>query len=508
MNFVAERITGFKIGRVTPHPRAWIPGGALPLYDVRRRTRSRAGTGLLRRRHARAYPPPRRTCRRCLRRKRRLDLHGGPDRVTRPCRAVGIDVGSVNIKVCGLSDGAARAAVVAHEGDIEAALGTALRRPLARQAGCAAGDGDRRRRTASPGRHRRDRLERHRGGARGAGAPAARGRLPGRRGPGRLPPGRQRPRADHHCRQQVRVGHGRVLPPAARPHGPGPRGPRRGGRRRARAQALGALLGLHEVRLHAPPEQGRGHEGRHRAVALEGDGRQGRRVPDQGQDQRTARSCSSAASRGTAISSGSSRRRGPRRSSVVPGEATFFEAFGAAHLAPALGRPLAARQHLVRRVPARGRHAVRAAGVGGIARHVSPVAPGRAAPWRGVRARRRRRLDDDQGGAGRRRDRWRSPPRTTAARTAIPVAALQALPAPRCRRSSAARARASAWSPPRGRRASCSASSSRRPASTTRSSRTRPARRSSSRTSTRSSRSAARTPSTSCSTTACPSTTR
>ena len=43
-----------------------------------------------------------------------------------PFNAVGIDVGSVSVKVCGLADGAARAAVVVHEGDIESALDTAF----------------------------------------------------------------------------------------------------------------------------------------------------------------------------------------------------------------------------------------------------------------------------------------------------------------------------------------------------------------------------------------------
>ena len=45
---------------------------------------------------------------------------------THPFNAVGIDVGSVSVKVCGLADGAARAAVVAHEGDIESALDKAF----------------------------------------------------------------------------------------------------------------------------------------------------------------------------------------------------------------------------------------------------------------------------------------------------------------------------------------------------------------------------------------------
>ena len=45
---------------------------------------------------------------------------------THPFNAVGIDVGSVSVKVCGLAAGAARAAVVAHEGDIESALDKAF----------------------------------------------------------------------------------------------------------------------------------------------------------------------------------------------------------------------------------------------------------------------------------------------------------------------------------------------------------------------------------------------
>ncbi|MGE5198660.1 MAG: acyl-CoA dehydratase activase, partial [Rhodospirillaceae bacterium] len=39
-------------------------------------------------------------------------------------RGVGIDVGAVTVKVCGLEDGAVRSAVVAHEGDIQSALDT------------------------------------------------------------------------------------------------------------------------------------------------------------------------------------------------------------------------------------------------------------------------------------------------------------------------------------------------------------------------------------------------
>ena len=44
----------------------------------------------------------------------------------RTCSALGIDVGSVNVKACGLGGDAVRHAVVAHEGDIEAALDAAL----------------------------------------------------------------------------------------------------------------------------------------------------------------------------------------------------------------------------------------------------------------------------------------------------------------------------------------------------------------------------------------------
>ena len=200
-----------------------------------------------------------------------------------PYSAVGIDVGSVNVKVCGLAGGAARAAVVAHEGDIEAALDKAFAElALDSQAAPPAVV------TGGAGRHRLDvagviALERDRSGARRPRPPAPRRRVPRRRGPRRLPARRPRARADDNRRQQVRVRHGRVLPPAARPHGPPPRGSRRGHRRRAGAEALGALLGVHEVRLHPPPEQGRGHQGRHRALALQGDGRQGRRVPDQGE---------------------------------------------------------------------------------------------------------------------------------------------------------------------------------------------------------------------------------
>jgi hypothetical protein len=43
-----------------------------------------------------------------------------------PFAGVGIDIGSVSVKVCGLSDGTARSTVIAHEGDIEAALDKAF----------------------------------------------------------------------------------------------------------------------------------------------------------------------------------------------------------------------------------------------------------------------------------------------------------------------------------------------------------------------------------------------
>jgi predicted CoA-substrate-specific enzyme activase len=43
-----------------------------------------------------------------------------------PFTGVGIDVGSVSVKICGLAGGAARAAVVTHEGDIDAAFERAL----------------------------------------------------------------------------------------------------------------------------------------------------------------------------------------------------------------------------------------------------------------------------------------------------------------------------------------------------------------------------------------------
>jgi predicted CoA-substrate-specific enzyme activase len=64
---------------------------------------------------------------------------------------VGIDVGSVSVKACGLIDGAPRAAVVAHEGDIDAAIEKAFAGlPLDRQAAPPAVV------TGGAGRHRLD----------------------------------------------------------------------------------------------------------------------------------------------------------------------------------------------------------------------------------------------------------------------------------------------------------------------------------------------------------------
>jgi predicted CoA-substrate-specific enzyme activase len=50
----------------------------------------------------------------------------GGGTATRACTALGIDVGSVNVKVCGLGGEASHHAVVAHEGDIETALAEAF----------------------------------------------------------------------------------------------------------------------------------------------------------------------------------------------------------------------------------------------------------------------------------------------------------------------------------------------------------------------------------------------
>ena len=188
----------------------------------------------------------------------------------------------------------------------------------------------------------------------------------------------------------------------------------------------------------------------------------------------------------------------------------YFEAFGAAHLAPALGRPLPAAQPAGLRPfqPAAGTPFAPLA-VGRGARHAtSPRGAARCGPRRRVHPRRRRRLDHDQGGAGRRRDPG-DRRRALRAHARRPRRGAQALPGARCseqlgdarpadhaRRHDRLVARAARRLP--GDRA----------ASTTRSSPTPPARPSSSPTSTRSSRSAGRTPSTCCSTTACPSTTR
>ncbi|HSD26631.1 MAG TPA: acyl-CoA dehydratase activase, partial [Vicinamibacteria bacterium] len=50
----------------------------------------------------------------------------GPDDAFWTCAALGVDVGSVNVKACGLAGHAVRHAVVPHEGDVEAALAEAL----------------------------------------------------------------------------------------------------------------------------------------------------------------------------------------------------------------------------------------------------------------------------------------------------------------------------------------------------------------------------------------------
>ena len=161
----------------------------------------------------------------------------------------------------------------------------------------------------------------------------------------------------------------------------------------------------------------------------------------------------------------------PQTQFVVPEEATYFEAFGAAHLArvkagrwrPGIswsarpGRPQARPSPRWRR-----RH------------RASPAIP------RGEPRCARAPTTSWASTAARRRPRWRwstpRPSRSSAAhygRThGDPVAALQAMPG---RGPGAARrrtARGSAWSRPPGRRASCSACSWRPTGSTTRSSRT------------------------------------
>ncbi len=83
--------------------------------------------------------------------------------------------------------------------------------------------------------------------------------------------------------QQVRLGHRRVLQAAARADGHEARGRREGRDRREGHAPLDPLLGLHEVRLHPSAQQARGHEGRHRRLPLDGDGDQGRRLPQAGQ---------------------------------------------------------------------------------------------------------------------------------------------------------------------------------------------------------------------------------
>ena len=216
--------------------------------------------------------------------------------------------------------------------------------------------------------------------------------------------------------------------------------------------------------------------------------------------------CSSAASPRTGISSGSCAEAWPQIEFVVPERGAVLRGLrrGAPRRASS-GAPLPPRDELRPRGPA-GRPARLRAARRPPSRSVTYVPSRRGAlrPGRRVHAGRRRRLDHHQGGAGRRRDpgdrgrALRPHPRR-------PGRGAQALPARRCRRSSAARR-------PRitpGRHHRLVARAARRlparpPASTTRSSPTPWARPTSSPTSTPSSRSAARTPSTSSSTTACP----
>ncbi len=175
---------------------------------------------------------------------------------TDPCGAIGIDVGSVSIKVCGLSDGTARAAVVAHEGDIEAALGNALTGlSLDRQAAPPAVV------TGGAGRHRLDATAVIASSAIEAALEAL----------------ALRPRAVVSLGGEDLViylldGSGRVQTTIAGnkcASGTGEFFRQQLGRMDLGLEdldevtagarvltALGALLGLHEVRLHAPPEQG------------------------------------------------------------------------------------------------------------------------------------------------------------------------------------------------------------------------------------------------------------
>ena len=128
-------------------------------------------------------------------------------------------------------------------------------------------DGHRQRRQAPSEHQQRHRAHLRRGGAEAHTPQRERRGLPRRRGPRRLHGGRRRQIVTNLRRQQVRDGHRRVFRAAAarmdlpldaihlsRPDEQGP-------------PALGALLGLHEERLHPQAQQGRGGQARHRAVA-------------------------------------------------------------------------------------------------------------------------------------------------------------------------------------------------------------------------------------------------
>jgi hypothetical protein len=66
-----------------------------------------------------------------------------PDDAIWTCATLGVDVGSVNVKACGLAGHAVRHAVVPHEGDVEAVRGSVAaldsaprpRRPRSRREG-------------------------------------------------------------------------------------------------------------------------------------------------------------------------------------------------------------------------------------------------------------------------------------------------------------------------------------------------------------------------------------
>ena len=291
---------------------------------------------------------------------------------THPFNAVGIDVGSVNVKVCGLAAGAARAAVVAHEGDIESALDKAFADARSRQPAAPPAVA-----TGGAGRHRLDVAD--------VIAPSAIEAALDALG--------LRPRAvvslgGEDLVVYVLDGRGRVQTTYAGnkcASGTGEFFRQQLGRMDLRLEDLDEVTdGARVLKLSARCSvfmksdcthrlnKGEATQGRHRPVALQGDGRQGRRVPDQGEDPRTApvvliggvtqnRHLVRFLARGLAADSSSS----------CPREARYFEAFGAAHLAGALGRPLAPRGRLVRPFqPAAGTPFAPLA-VGGVARHAT-----------------------------------------------------------------------------------------------------------------------------------------